>query len=245
MNLLEIRTQFVKISGRYDLVVDAVTFADNGADFYINQGQRSLERRTNVKAAKAKVFKDLSVGTYLISMEGCRAITGVSIMDADSKTPLEKLHPDRDKLDITAYSTPISNATAGKPLYWYPTNLRRSPDDFNDAGDSATLISYLDTISVSDPTLTGFVIYPPTDIEYSLQVDGLFYNLELTDDTDISYWSVNYAMLLIMASLHQLEMVYRGSKSASAWKTLIEEELVNIDMDAAEEESADVNMTRG
>jgi len=240
MNLLEIRTQFVKISGRYDLVVDAATFTDNGADVFITQGQKSLERRVNVKAAKAKVFDDLDVGTYLISLAGCRAITGVSILDASSNTPLEKLHPDRIKLDIEAYSTPISNATAGKPLYWYPTNLRRSPDDQDDSTDSDTLTSYIDTISVSDPTLTGLVIYPPTDIAYSVQIDGLFYNMELEDDTDINYWSVNYSMLLVMSALHQLEMVYRGSKSASAWGALIESELENIDKDAVEEESANI-----
>jgi len=240
MNLLEIRTQFVKISGRYDLVVDATDFVDNGADHYITQGQKSLERRTNIKAGKAKVFDDLAVGTYLISLEGCRAITGVSILDADYSIPLEKLHPERNKLDVEAYSTPISNATAGKPGYWYPTNLRRYPDDQATAQDSATLTSYIDTISESDPTLTGLVIYPPTDIVYSIQIDGLFYNMELAQDNDINYWSVNYSMLLIMSALHQLEMVYRGSKSASAWSVLIDGELENIDKDVVEEESANI-----
>ena len=245
MNLLQIRTQFVKISGRYDLVVNATAFADNGADWYIQQGQKSLERRVNVKAAKAKVFKDLDVGTYLISVENCRAITGVNILDKDASIPLEKLDPSRDKLDVTLYSTPLSTADRGKPIYWYPTNLRRSPDNLDDSGDSITLQSYLDTITVSDPTLTGLVIYPPTDLEYSIQVSGLFYNDELSDDTDFNYWSTNYSMLLVMSALHQLEMVYRGSKSAGAWVALIDAELENIDKDAAEEESADVTKTRG
>ena len=40
MNLLQIRTKFVQLSGRYDLVVDAAggDYSDNGADFFINAG---------------------------------------------------------------------------------------------------------------------------------------------------------------------------------------------------------------
>ena len=52
MNLGEIRAAFVKRSGRFDLVVAGATpseeGADSGADFYINSGQRFLDRLHNV-----------------------------------------------------------------------------------------------------------------------------------------------------------------------------------------------------
>lgn len=267
MNLLEIRTQFIKISGRYDLVVDAVDFVDNGANWYITQGQKSLERKINVKATKAKVYKDLAIGSYLISLKNCRAITGVWIITEDYKYPLEILHPERAKLDPEAYGVPLSTADRGLPLYWYPSNLRRSSDtedegnvitfggetvtfgseevDWGYGSDSDTLKTYLDTSSPFDPTRTGLVLYPPTDAAYSIQVDGLFYNVELESDNDINYWTVEHSLLLIMSALRQLEMVSRGSKSASAWASLIDEELIGIDMDAAEEESASVTRTKG
>ena len=58
MNLIEIRTMFRDISGRYDLV--NTDLSDNGADIYIQQGQKSLERRTNYTPSTATVFKDIA-----------------------------------------------------------------------------------------------------------------------------------------------------------------------------------------
>ena len=43
MNLLGIRTELVEKTGRFDLVVDRTNYADNGANFYIQAGQRLLE----------------------------------------------------------------------------------------------------------------------------------------------------------------------------------------------------------
>ena len=44
MNLKEIREQFVKRSGRYDLVSSTTNWTDNGADFFIRNGQKLLDR---------------------------------------------------------------------------------------------------------------------------------------------------------------------------------------------------------
>jgi hypothetical protein len=43
MNLAQIRTKFIQENGRYDLVVDTTNYADNGADFFIQSGQRLLD----------------------------------------------------------------------------------------------------------------------------------------------------------------------------------------------------------
>ena len=44
MNLDQFRQYFVLQSGRYDLVVDTVTFANNGANFFINALQDTLRK---------------------------------------------------------------------------------------------------------------------------------------------------------------------------------------------------------
>ena len=43
MNLLQIRTDFVGKTGRHDLVVDLTDYTDNGANFFIQAGQRLLD----------------------------------------------------------------------------------------------------------------------------------------------------------------------------------------------------------
>lgn len=243
MNLLDIRKQFVKISGRYDMVVDAVDFADNGANFYINEGQKSLERRIDFSPANAKFYRDLTVGEYLIQLAGCRVVKEVWVLDTDSRTQLEEL----SEGDLKEFSEtlPLSSATRSKPTHYYNVGLRRSPDDEDGAGDSSIIQSFIDTLSPSNPAYTGVVIWPPADSTYGIEVSGLFYNTVLTDNTDENYWSVRYPMLLIMSALYHLEIMYKGSKSSSAWHALIEAELLNIEFDSVDQESYNVHQTRG
>ena len=245
MNLLEIRTQFAKISGRYDLV-DPSDFADNGADFYIQQGQRSLERRLNINPSVAKFYDDISIGTYKVSVANCRAIQEVWIMDSDSRTELEKidgykLRGIHQKFVSNMYSTPLSTMSQGRPAYYYLTNLRRTPETEAGTLDSATLSSYLDTTYPFDPTQSGIIIFPRTDLAYGIEIKGLFYSPIISTDTDSNIWSANYPTLLIWAALRELEIMFRGSKTASSWESLIEGELLGIEKDAIEQEIATIN----
>ena len=240
MNLIEIRTMFRDISGRYDLV--NADLSDNGADIYIQQGQKSLERRTNYTPSTATVFKDITAGSYLIQLKSCRVISDVWIISTDGRKKLKKFS--MEDLRSFNYLPPLSSPS-GAPSLYYPANLRRSPDDEDGLSDSATLKTFIDTISPSNPTITGLVIYPPADIDYGLEIHGLFYNLQLTNDTDSNYWTVNYPMILLMASLQQLGNMYRGAKSSIVWDDLIEKELTNIDKDHVEQEIASVNIMEG
>lgn len=249
MNLLQLRTQFVKISGRYDLV-NPTTFADAGADFYIQQGQRSLERRMNITPTQGKYYVDLSVGDYLVKFQNCRAIYSVWIMNSESRTEVVKIE-DYDLRAIhqqwveNMYSTPLSSMDSGRPTYYYPTNLRRVPESEDGTGDSATLSSYLDTDSPYDTSYTGIILLPKCDEAYGLEIQGLFYSPILSSNTDSNYWSANHPTLLIWAALRELEIMFRGSKSASSWESFIESEIVNIDKDMIEEKINSTHELRG
>lgn len=245
MNLLEIRTQFVKISGRYDLV-DPSDFADAGADFYIQQGQRSLERRLNINPSVAKFYDDIAIGTYKVSVANCRAIQEVWIMNSESRTELEKidgykLRGIHQKFVSNMYSTPLSTMATGRPTYYYLTNLRRSPETEAGTLDSATLSSYLDITYPFDPANTGIIILPRCDAAYGIEIKGLFYSPVLTLDTSTNLWSTNYPTLLIWSALRELEIMFRGSKTVSSWEGLIEGELLGIEKDAIEQEIATIN----
>lgn len=245
MDLLQIRTQFTKISGRYDLV-DPSTFADNGSDFYIQNGQRSLERRLNIAPTVAKYYADIAAGDYKISIANCRAILEVWIMNSESRTELErldgyKLRGVHQRFVDNMYTTPLSTMDAGRPGYYYLSNFRRTPESEDGTGDSATLSSYLDTISPYDHSVTGLILLPRCDTDYGIEIKGLFYSPVLTDDNDSNIWSAEYPTLLIWSALRELEIMFRGSKTASAWEGLIESELINIEKDAIEQEISNIN----
>jgi hypothetical protein len=55
MNLRNFREQFIKLSGRYDLVLDAVDYVDNGANFYINGAVKMLDRLITLPSSKARI----------------------------------------------------------------------------------------------------------------------------------------------------------------------------------------------
>ena len=98
MNLLEVRTQFVKLSGRDDLINE--DDSDNGADFFINSGQRFLDRRIDFRKSIGRVFKPLAVDSWYIQFEGCRSIEKVWANNSEERWELERkdlywLHKDR------------------------------------------------------------------------------------------------------------------------------------------------------
>jgi len=249
MNLLQIRTQFIKISGRYDLV-NPSTFADDGADFYIQQGQRSLERRLNINPTVAKYYTDLSIGQYKVTVQNCRAIQEVWVMNSTSRTEVAKigdydLRAIHQRFVANMYSTPLSTMSQGRPTHYYPTNLRRSPETEDGTGDSSTLSSYLDTSYPSDPAASGIILLPRTDEAYGIEIKGLFYSPTLYVDTSTNVWASEYPTLLIWAALRELEIMFRGSKTASSWEALIEGELINVEKDAIEQEVNSIDKMEG
>ena len=249
MTLLQIRTQFAKISGRYDLVSPS-DFSDAGANFYIQQGQRSLERRMNISPTRAKFYDDIALGTYKVTLTNCRAIHSVWVMDSDSRTEVIKI----EDYDLRAthqlwvenmYSTPLSTMSTGRPNYYYPTNLRRSSETETGSGDSATLSSYMDTTYPYDSSASGIILLPRCDKAYGIEIQGLFYSPTLTNNSDENYWSGKHPNLLLWAALRELEIMYRGHKSATSWDSYIEAEIANLDKDDIEMQLNSVDQLEG
>ena len=250
MNLLEIRTEFVKASGRYDLV-NLTTWADAGADKFITMGQRDLERRLGRGPVKAKMLIDIDAGDYLISFQNCRVIQSVSVMDSEGKYEVVKLTPPTLRQLSTQWDTgnpwmkPFDDMTQGRPWIYYPTNLRRSPDGGSFSGDSATLLSYLEVSSTEVTNTSGMVILPPADKDYVIEVEGVFYNSTLSGNTDENYWSVMYPQLLIQSALLQHDKLYRGKSSATQREQDLQLALMDIEKDIVDEESTTIDQMEG
>jgi len=70
MNLLQLRTKFRSLSGRFDLV--NADFTDNGADFFINEGRKYLDRLDETQKSWASCFRFVEVGQFA----GCKGVNG-------------------------------------------------------------------------------------------------------------------------------------------------------------------------
>ncbi len=91
MNLLQLRTNFVQKSGRFDLVVDTTSYADNGANFFIQMGQRILEAMFPSRHSASRYIKDLNAGQSSLFVKNIRAIDSVYLKNSSiGRKPLTR-----------------------------------------------------------------------------------------------------------------------------------------------------------
>ena len=242
MTLLAVREQFVKITGRYDLVVDTTDWEDNGADFYINAGQLYLDRLETFKKSYSRVFEEVLVDEWYKLFQSCRAIKDVWISNSDG----EKWKLTKVSFDIlrAAYAEDPANLDTGSPLYYAPINIRRSPET------AATVtVDYFGateyTEAVDHYEYNGLVFLPPADGTYTLEINGLFYHPKLEDDADTNYWTEVNPLVLVMAASRALEVVYRNTEGVNDWNNAIKSELFGLGIDLVEEESAEISEMEG
>lgn len=241
MNLLSLRTQFVKLSGRYDLVVNTSTYADNGADFYINAGQKLLDRLVSVPNTFARIYLPLSSGEYSLTWQyHNRAIKEVWATNTTERYKLKKKSLSELK---ELYSSTVSATTNGAPIYYAPAEL--IAPETTAKGSLATFIDKTWTESDTKYNYRGIVISPPADESYVIEVSGLFDQFVLTNNTDENFWTIEHSALLLRASLYQLESFSRGTENAKNWLSAIETDVMLIERDIVEEEIADVDQMEG
>jgi hypothetical protein len=242
MTLVEIRQKFIEISGRYDLVVDAVAWVDNGADFFINAGQRLLDRAITSPKTRGRVFRLTDAGDYGVTFQTCRSIKEVWCADTDSRWELEKL--DMRDFRNEYWNEPIGNIQQGKPTVYTPAQLRKIPDTI-DLDDLEAIIGYADVMIGDDASYRGVLFLPPTDGQYQIEVMGNFYSLELTDDTHFSYWSEVHPMALVQSAMAMLEMSYRNTQGYNDAMNAITTLIVPIDFDTVDEDISSVSRMEG
>jgi hypothetical protein len=236
MNKLELRTQFAKLSGRYDLVTAA--YADNGADFFIQAGQRFLDRLIQTPKSTARTFVLLEQSKTTVVFKNCRAIKRVRVADTDARTELEKK-------DLTwmreQYPGLLGSISQGIPLYYCPAVLRMNPETkLAPLGSTALYLGYGYDVMVGDHSeYNGVLMMPPADKDYMVEVEGLFYTPYLGAEDDENYWSINHPNILIMAAIREIEVFNRNSEGMRDWMTSIMEEFKGLESDLVETTSED------
>jgi hypothetical protein len=239
MNLLDIRTQFVAISGRYDLVLDSIDYEDNGANFYINIGQAALDKMTTVRNKLATIDIKLAAGDYSADFGlRCMSVSEVWINDGKERTQLEKVSLN----DIKSYFTGlVSSITTGRPIVYSLASL-----DVLNASDRDYLGTFLNlkkTITSTD--YRGVILAPVTDAPYVLEVLGQFHTEELTADQQENYWTLNAPEMLIKAALKQLYILSGRQVEYGLITKVLDEEVMLLEKNKVEEEIADVTVMEG
>lgn len=243
MNLLQVRTQVAKNSGRYDLVTDAASddYSDNGLDFYINAAITMLDRLLGVPETYARLFYGVSSGEYSLTFQhSCRVLEECWCNDSESRWPLEKV----DLGEFKEYYKNLASATTtDTPKYFSIARLRAL-----ETTDQTSLGTFIDVNHAEDDTnydYTGILFGPPADGDYVIEVSGKFKNATLSSDSDENFWTIQEADLLIRTTMYKLEGFSRGTENAKNWLSAIQADILEIDKDVAEEESYGVNQLEG
>jgi len=241
MNLLAVRKKVVQTAGRYDLVVDSVDYVDNGMDFFINAGMNMLDRLVNIPESFARLYYTLSSGEYSLAFKfNCRYITDVWINDDEERFQIEKI-----SLDILRdyYNEPATSTTYGTPTAFAIANLRAL-----ETTDKDSLATFIDKTWAEDDTkydYRGIILSPPADKDYIVEISGMFKQVPLAVDADENYWTIQESDLLVRAALYKLEAFSRGTENAKNWLSAIYEDIRQIDLDIAAEESHGINQLNG
>lgn len=230
MDLLQIRTMFRTLSGRFDLVNE--DNSDNGADFFINEGRKFLDRLDETNKSWASCFRMADVGSYSVSFPYCRAIKEVWASTTSARWQLEKI----SLQDLTASylgGLPSSRST-GSPLYYAPCITRYIPEDATAEGIEA-FSGFTDVLAGTYYEFNAILLNVPVSEQTTIDIRGLFYSMELVNDTDKNYWSEVHPMLLYMSAMRQIEVVNRNTQGVNDWTNAILSEVQQLGMDLVDE----------
>lgn len=230
----EIREQFIKLSGRYDLVTETTNWTDNGANWYIKAGLRMLDQMVpDFPKQIGRYFETVAAGTYYVTFEGCRQIKEVWAAVAGDKRWMV-LPMDANEFYGT-YNEPFANVVQGKPDYYTRAMLRGIPD-FSAIDNVSGYASEI-AEDTSQMTTNGIVFMPPADQEMQIEVWGVFDSYVLSAETDSNWWTTKHEDLVVFAALYKLETSNRNSEGAKDWLFEVQRMVAEIDMDEVAEDA--------
>lgn len=216
MDLLGIRTKFVELSGRYDLVVDTDDYADNGADWFITAGQRVLDNLVNF-SENTMIVEDTTVdGTELFTIQNIRTVEKVWVLDDDDETEIFL-----NEMFLEDFKQKYAESTdEGLPKEYALVPLR-------EASASAATLQY-----------KGILLGPTPDSGYTIKVLGRFFSHTLSSDSDENFWTLSYPHTLVQAAMYCLERFHRNRQGMADHMAAIEFDVQGIDFDEVEQQIA-------
>ena len=251
MTLIATREEFCRRSGRHSLCTDFAggDYTDNGADRFINAGQRYLDNKGSFLKAYAWLRKDIAINDYKLVFQDCQSIKEVWIQNADGRSQLDKM--DLETLR-NEYATAQGDMDSGTPVNYTPAVIGLAPGQatLTAAGGAAP---YTDEFTYDYEDLTfgdhwrfnGILFMPPTDVVFTVSVLGRWYSLRMSTDAQMTFWTEVHEDILVLASLMMLERFYRNTQGVNDYKTEIIDSLNDIDKNVVEEEVQDLDQMEG
>lgn len=221
MTLLEIRTQAVNQSGRYDLVVNTTTYADNGMDFHILAGQKWLNRKSGLPRAFVHLSSTLSSGSYYQELANkFKELQSVTVDDGATSWALTyKTLPELEAL----YD---ADPTAA-PTYYAYASYRTL-----ETASSLTIANFVDLTWPDDTDdkydFSGIIVVPAADTDYTLTAGGDFLPLEMSADADENFWSEECPNILVLAALRSIALLDSNKPKADALEEIILAEISQL-----------------
>lgn len=236
MNLLQVRKSFRDLSGRHDLVNE--DGANNGADFYINAGSRWLDMHSEMKRSYASAFRFIDVDHFSATFPFCRAIKEVWAATSTQRWQLTKM----DLQDmIASYLTGLpSSRNPGTPLYYTPAIVRYVPEDAA-VGDLEAFVGFVDVPAGPTYHYNAIIINVPPSEKIMVEIKGLFYSIELSDDDSENFWSAVHPNVLVKAALRELEVFEQNKTKVDAWEKSLGIDVDGINKDMVEEDIAEID----
>ncbi len=230
MTLYDIRQQFVKATGRFDLVNS--DGSDNGADFFIRQANRILY-------STLKILKHLS--TYELSLPiGVKAVrmpehTELRRVDLIFSTTERRNLVYRNKTRFFS----MFNKTA---TIVYPVDPFE-PETFEDRGTP----TYYTEVSVNELEGTNQYLKPlaiyfncPLEKEATLEVEGYFIE-SLIDDADENALTNLAPMALVFKAAYFMEVYFRNTEGAKDWEMAVSSIVDKFDDEDVAIRTQDIN----
>lgn len=236
MDYVDVRKKFSELSGRWDLLT--TTYEDAGADFFLNAGQKYLDRLLDSGKMKARYPVLMTAGTIIARSVGIRAIQEVWVANADGKT---QLTPVSLQTLREYYYEESADITQGLPAYYAPACFRPYPDTL---ASTTSMYDVEDLIlnATEHYTYNGVIVMPPPDETYTLQIWGLFYSPTLSATLlgavwtqTKSFWTECQPETLIAAAIYKMHSLYHNTSGAADYKASVMEDIIGLDNDAVEE----------
>jgi hypothetical protein len=254
MSLDHVTSLFLEITGRSDLDPATNTAWYKNAYFYINAGQRYLDKAIDNPKSLSRRTIEIGIGGFCKNLYGCRIIKSATFANNDGGRALTFGQPSFIRTVFPALyatlSTSLSQgiyATAdelGTPTHWMPIAIGLAPEqadeplsDFHYGNEGVLLGDHWG--------YKGISIYPAAEAAGTLSIVGKWNSPKLTQAADKSYWTEEHPDILVMAAAMKVEAFYRNSEGLKDYKLAINDALAGIDYDMAEESSNAVKTLEG
>jgi hypothetical protein len=231
MTLRQIRKMFVEKSGRYDLMND--DGADNGADFFIQRGQRHLENLVSNGRQDAEHYVTLT-GVSHFCLPNIRIVKELYAKGVQQKrTKLVRISLAQAREYVVGE---ISNNEM--PQYYCVFNTRGAYDEVVAEPGECFLNATDDVTNNMTYAQVGFLLLPRISAGTVLDVVVHTTTREplLATDEDENSWTTEWPELLLYSAFRVMEVTYRNTQGVKDWDQAIASILVPLDMDWVEDD---------